>query len=462
MRKSVSIENINTLPKTPGIYFLKNKSGEVFYIGKSANIKSRLNSHVNDNYLFRPEKIHKIEWINTSNEIEALLKESVYIKKYNPKMNVRLRDDKKYFYVGITDEKLPRVFITHQPDLYNNVKSKKSNVKGHGTEYIGPFTDGMALKMVLKYLRRLFSYYSTNAKRPYGAKKHSSLPCQWCHIKLCPGPEPDPHRYKKDINSIKKILQGKRTNVVKSIKKQMLAASKAEEYEKARELRDTKEALENIFEHAEITIPWNPDKSQVRPYERSGSQISEHLAELLGTDGTPQTIEGYDISNIQGKNATGSMVRFADGKPDKSMYRKFNIKAPAQPNDYKMIREVVRRRLGHPEWPYPDLILIDGGRPQLNAALFELRNYQLPITNDQTNSLSASRQDKSQFLNLKPITIAALAKQEEEIYLPNRKNPIPLAETPEGTANLLKYVRDEAHKFAVSHHRNRRRKTFKK
>jgi len=421
------------LPKAPGVYFFKNSRGEVFYIGKAINIKNRVQSHKFDNRLFSPEEIKTVEWIRTANEIEALLKESEYIKKFQPKMNIRLRDDKKYFYIGFTKEEFPRIFITHQPTTsmaYEITKTYEST-KNSRIEYIGPFTDGNALKITMKYLRRLFPYYTTNPKRPFVQKKHGALPCSWCHLDLCPGSNPSKIHYKNNILAIKKILSGQRNTVAKKITAEMKRAAKAKDYEKAAEARDLVEAMENIFTHHNIVLPWAPEQKTEEP---THEKVAEYLSKITGTELPVYSVEGYDISNIQGKEATASMVRFDHGHPNKSLYRKFTIRGRWEPDDYRMMREVIKRRLEHKEWPMPDLMLIDGGKGQLNAAL-----RQCQMTNDQCQ-------------------IVSLAKREEELYLPKRKLPLSLSKMPQEAQNLLKYVRDEAHRFAVAHHRKLRMK----
>ncbi|MDP4010562.1 MAG: GIY-YIG nuclease family protein, partial [Candidatus Spechtbacteria bacterium] len=405
MRNSLPIEKLSKLPKAPGVYFFKNSSGEVFYIGKAINIKNRVQSHKADNRLFAPEIIETVEWLQTANEIEALLKESEYIKKFQPKMNIRLRDDKKYFYVGFTKEELPRIFITHQPTRHTQRNSKSLNTEYSilNTEFLGPFTDGNALKITMKYLRRLFPYYSTSTKRPYMTKKHGTLPCSWCHLDLCPGANPSKTQYKKNISAIKKILSGQRNTVAKKITAEMKRAAKEKKYEKAAEARDLVEAMENIFTHHNIVLPWAPEQN---PKEPPYEEAAEYISKMVGAELPVYSIEGYDISNIQGKEATASMVRFDHGRPNKSLYRKFTIRSRWEPDDYRMMREVIKRRLEHEEWPTPDLILIDGGRGQLNAAL-----RQCQMSNVQCK-------------------IVSLAKREEELYLPNRKSPIPVSKMP--------------------------------
>lgn len=442
MRKRLPIEKINNLPKAPGVYFLKNKAGNVFYIGKSNNMQSRVRTHANAKNSFKfLEKIHTVEWVETANEIEALIKESEYIKRYQPKLNSRLRDDKQYSYVGITREDLPRVFITHQPVAnapVQGLKFKTKNIKREA-EYIGPFTDAGALKATMRYLRKLFPYYQTNAKRPLSSQKHRSIPCSWCHIGQCPGPPSsdgfNKKQYRRDITTIKQILTGKKSSAIKKLQRDMAAASSERDYEKAAHIRDTLTSVENIFSHHNIVIPWTPEKLKREP--RKNQDASEYLKKIIRSDAPINNIEGYDISNIQGKEPTASMVRFDNGAPNKSLYRKFNIQAPDTPNDYLMIREVIRRRFGHKEWSYPDLILIDGGRGQLNAARYALGKLGLRIP------------------------VASLAKRLEELYIPARRNPLPTEDMPADVRNLLKHIRDEAHRFAISHHRKRHRKIFR-
>lgn len=480
MRKRLPVEKINNLPSGPGVYFLKNKKREIFYIGKSNNIRSRVGSHLRDGKWLRmygEQLIASVEWIKTANEIEALIREAEYIKHYQPKLNARLRDDKQYLYVGITREELPRIFVTHQPKSTNGEQRTVKNKKILNTEYIGPFTDAGALKATMRWLRKIVPYYTTSPKKPLASPKHKALLCSYCHIGMCPGPKVSKKEYRRDIATIRKILSGKKDSAIKKLRRDMKKAARGHQYEEAAHIRDVLTALSNIFSHHNMVIPWTPQRQsyndpigvgtrrpffeealtaktglapegpQVRGSSRTPLERSNHdsekkespgsyLARLLKKDLPIKTIEGYDISNIQGREPTASMVRFDNGKPNKSLYRTFNIQAPPSPNDTLMMREVIRRRFGHPEWPHPDLILIDGGRGQLNAAQWALRDLGLTMR------------------------VISLAKKLEELYMPSRKNPIPLKTMPLETQNLLKYIRDEAHRFAISHHRARHRKTF--
>ncbi|MEX2008036.1 MAG: GIY-YIG nuclease family protein [Candidatus Spechtbacterales bacterium] len=436
MRKRLLVENINELPQKPGIYFLKNKAGEIFYIGKANNLRARVRTHASGKSHYPAlETIHSVEWLETANEIEALIREREYIQHYKPKVNVDFRDGKQYLYVGITVEELPRIFTTHQPVAQQVGKNRNLTPKTYNlkpTEYIGPFTDAAAVKSTLRYLRHAFPYYTANPRHPASAKQHSLLPCAYCHLGLCPGPNPNKAQYRKTVRAIKQIFTGKKDELMRRLKREMRGDVKAEQFEEAAQKRDRIEALESIFSHHSVARRWKHTKTA--PSGEAGA----YLAKLLKLDLPVQSIEGYDISNIQGKEPTASMVRFDHGIPNKSLYRHFNIQAPDEPNDFLMMREVVRRRFGHAEWAYPDLILIDGGKGQLNAARTALLETGVRVP------------------------IVSLAKRLEELYIPGRAAPVLLSTMPAEANNLLRHVRDEAHRFAITHHRGRHRKTFKR
>src|SRR3989338_737549 len=260
-KRSILKSRAHLLPHAPGVYFLLSKKGEIFYIGKAKNIHNRIQDHMRckpSGTINLASKTFRIEWLETENEIEALIKEAEYIKRYQPQNNILLKDDKKYFYIGIVtpksnaggQEPLPYIILTHQPFGY--AQGKPLAALGHGpggeaksykleAEYIGPFTEGRALKRLMRYLRKIFPYYTTRA--------HRDLPCPYCHLKLCPGPSPDAGQYKEDIRIIRRILQGKYRIVGKQLSKDMKEASKKLEFEKAQHLRDTLSALQTIFAH---------------------------------------------------------------------------------------------------------------------------------------------------------------------------------------------------------------------
>ncbi|MCX6759667.1 MAG: UvrB/UvrC motif-containing protein [Candidatus Nealsonbacteria bacterium] len=417
---------ITKLPKNAGVYVFK-KGREILYIGKAVNIKERIKQHKELLGLAK-----QLGYIETDSEIEALILEANLIKKYQPKYNIVWRDDKNYFYVGITKEDFPRVFITHQIKPTSNSKFQISN-------FLGPFVEGTALKRTLTYLRKVFPYYT--------AKKHPMGSCLWCSLKLCPGPNPVKSEYQKNIKNLISVLEGSSKNVLNNLKREINRFSALQEYEKAAKIRDKITALEKVISHArvfesEIETPKNWEKTH------------KILQKIFKTEKEISRIEAYDVSNIQGKEATGSMVTFIKGLPDKNFYRRFRIKNRAskgsegeeegetlfalqgKPNDVAMIKEILNRRFKHPEWGWPDLILIDGGKAQLNAAL--------SILNQHKSAKSAL------------ISVLALAKKENKLFIEGRKKPVLLKSLSRELFNLILQLRDEAHRFAITYHRKLR------
>lgn len=390
---------MSRLPKGPGVYIFK-KGKEVLYIGKAANLRERVKQHRE-----RLKQTKKVSYLETGSEIEALLLEAKLIKKHKPKYNILWRDDKNYFYVAVTKEKLPRMLITHQTKL------KTTNYKLK-TNYVGPFVDGRALKQTLKYLRKVFPYYM--------ARKHPATKCPWCHLNLCPGPNPDPKSYQANIKNLIKVLKGQRRTVLLRLEKEMLKAGKKHDFEKAALLRDRIVSLEKVMSNAKV------------------------LDQAAAAAATPprkwRRIEGYDVSNIQGKFATGAMVVFTEGRSDKQEYRKFKIRWHKKPNDIAMLKEVLTRRFRHKEWPLPGLIVVDGGKAQLNAALLTTKNYKL-----KTNVIALTKDSRHKGV---------------KIYESNKKEPIKLSELVPELRNLLLRVDAEAHRFAIGYYRKLHRKTI--
>ena len=385
--KFLKKSNLSRLPTTVGVYAFK-KGAKFFYVGKAANIKERVKQHKDLLGLAK-----EIGYIKTNSEIEALILEAKLIKKIQPKYNVLWRDDKNYFYVAITKESFPRVFITHQ------LKIKNCKLK---IDFIGPFIEGTSLKRALTYLRRTFPYYTS--------KSHPKGSCLWCHLKLCPGPDPVKSEYQKNIKSLIFVLKGNSRKVLNDLKRRMKKSSLLREYEKAAKIRDKITSLERVINPQQI----------------------------------PGRAEAYDVSNIQGEEAAGSMVTFINGRPAKNFYRKFKIKIAGKPNDVAMIKEILSRRLRHAEWPYPDLILIDGGKAQLNAALRAI-NLAKP----------SYRLGLAKFGNIR---IMSIAKKKNELFIEGRKKPVLLKTLPREMFNLILQLRDEAHRFAISYHRKLRKK----
>lgn len=433
MPKEKLREKIETAPKTPGVYFLKNKAGDIIYVGKAVNLKNRLQSYLQESSTSNPqkrklkEKITTLDWEKKDNEIEALINESNYIKKLQPKFNILMRDDKNYFYLNLTDERFPRIEITHQP-------SKK-------LQTIGPFTSGNALKDSLKALREIFPYCD--------CKRDHKKPCTNYHLGLDPGfccskkirenseltKKEMGAKYQDNIKNITKVVAGRKKEIISQLKTKMKKKANKKNFEKAAQIRDQIENLKKVFRHKQVI---------------SRNLIQNSLWQELGVENAPERIEGYDVSNLQGKEATASMVVFTQlrepdlgiearsFRPQKKEYRRFKIKELEEPDDPRMLKEALQRRANHSDWTFPDLILVDGGKTQLSAAL----------------------QIQSQNKTLSTIPIIAVAKQNNLLYTKDNKAELCSVSSP--LQLLIKNVMEEAHRFAVKYHRKLRKDTINK
>jgi excinuclease ABC subunit C len=326
-----------------------------------------------------------------------------------------------------TKEEFPRIFWCHQKKL--DVRSSKLEV-----EFIGPFVDGKALKETLKVLRKVFPFRSCRVlpKRP----------CLWYHLGRCPAPcilktksaeeiglrEKIKKECQRNAENVFKIIQGKKKEVLKELKKEMKRAVREEEFEEAAKIRDQILALEKVLEHSKILerevkieVPWK--------------EIEEKLREILKVEKISR-IEAFDVSQIHGNFAVGSMVTFISGVPEKNFYRRFKIKFTKKPSDVDMVREILERRFKHEEWEFPDLVLIDGGIAQLNVAL----------------------KIKNQKSKIKKIKVISLAKRENKLFIENQKKPIFLKNLPREIFNLILNLDNEAHRFAISYHKKLREK----
>ena len=439
-------QQIKKSPQNPGIYIFKSKTGEFLYIGKASNLKNRLKQYsgpkINTPFLEHMlNEAEKIETKVTGSEIEALILESKLIKEKQPKFNIMLRDGKQYFYVVFTNEKFPKIFLTHQP----SAASSEALVKE------GPFTDGSALKTTLRLLRKIFPYCTCK-------QKHNNF-CLNYHIGKCLGycclknqesriMNYELSEYKKNIKVIKDILNGKRDYLLKKLKKELSELAKEEKFEKAIKLRNQIERLEKIFANAKII---HNSKFIIHDSESSDESIAvlEELKRIFKLPRLPKRIEGYDISNIQGKNATGAMVVFIDGAPDKNEYRKFKIIFKKTPDDTAMLKEILARRLRHSEWPYPDLIFIDGGIAQLNIAI-KTTAGRFPII-----SLAKGKKEIFSFTPYE----AARARSTSLLCMGSTlKKPVPVKKLPNEIKNLILNIDSEAHRFAISYYRKLHRK----
>ncbi len=399
---------IKDIPQTPGVYMFLDKSGKPVYIGKAVNLRSRALSHIRGRARFLDDATD-IKTHETESEIEALILEACFIKEYKPRYNVVMRDDKQYFYVAFSRDAFSRIFIAHQRTTKNR---------------IGPFTDGKALKTTLKLLRRVFPYCTCKTiHKRFCLNYHMGRDLGFCCVKDAKGNKKE---YGKNISRIKKILNGQKSRVIKELEKEMKAMAKLKDFEKAAKLRNQLEGIANVLAHKQV---FRDDMIQRKMFHVSRSM-------LQGVN----RIEGYDISNIQGNFAVGSMVVFEKNNegiliPKKSDYRRFKINTIKGANDPAMMGEVLARRLKHSEWPLPDLFLIDGGITQRNAAQKELARA------------GVSR------------PLFGLAKREEELYTGH--SVVLLSALSREQELLFMFIRNEAHRFAIGYYRKLHRKSFK-
>ena len=426
------------VPTDPGVYIFW-RGNEPLYVGKAANLRKRVSSYFRANVSDKVRQLRgeaeRLEFVITQSEVEALVTESDLIKRFMPKFNVLMRDDKSYFHVAITREDFPRIFATHQ--LQKDRIGKMKLTPEQGVEYIGPFTSGSALKDVLMLLRKAFPYCTckdTQHKRP----------CLNSQIGRCPGyccfadtdkeiQKKHKEEYRSNIESTIGILSGRKTKLLVQMKRDMQTAAKQEDFVTAARLRDQIASVENIFAHRPLVSRRPVHIKQNLHWKK----IERTIQTLLNTSSPIRRVEGYDISNISGTEATGSMVVFINGKPDKAEYRNFKIKTVDQPNDVAMHREVMRRRLANTDWPRPDLLVIDGGKPQLNAVQKELR----PGNPD--------------------IHLSALAKREEELFIEGNATPQRLDSLPPEVKFFFQQVRDESHRFAKRYHHKLREISYR-
>ncbi len=397
------------LPTTPGVYIYKNKAGEIIYVGKAINLRRRVGQYFQRDDALGPKtatlvsQIHKIDYHLVDSEVQALLLEASLIKKYKPKYNSQLRDDKSYIYICITREKYPRVFSTHKSRL--NEKD----------DFYGPFPDGRSVRSILKILRRLYPYRSCRIL----PKKA----CLYFELGLCPAPCVQKTNYGQTIGKIRKFLNGNITYLITQTKNQIKQLSKQQNYEQALVLKNQ---LDNLLY---ITSGWQSASDLYKNHNLQEDQASRGLEQIYTTlkPFFPNLtklnrLECFDISNLGNDYFVGSMTVFANGQLNPAEYRHFKIKTKANQDDMFMLKEVLYRRLQHPEWDLPDLIVLDGGKPQLSTVL--------PVI------------DK--------IPTVGLAKKFETIVIKVEENSFQEINLPKDSQGLflLQNLRDEAHRFA--------------
>jgi excinuclease ABC subunit C len=544
-------ERLDSIPTRPGVYLMKGEGDEVLYVGKAINLRSRLRSYFQASSALSPrvrrlvENAADLDFFVTDSELEALILECNLIKRHRPHYNVRLKDDKRYPYIKITwQEDFPRVTVVRR-------------MQADGARYFGPYTSSAAMRQTLDLLRRIFPYLTCKRKIT-GTDDRS---CLYHHIGRCLAPcigAVSKDEYRDMMQQVCLFLEGKREEIISSLRRRMESAAESMEFERAAGLRDQIDAVERVIErqrvvttslvdqdavaiagedgevcvqvffvrsgklvgheyflmegtgdaeapeiltsflkqfydHAarvppEILLPAEIEETQIIERwlaERRGGRVTlrvprrglkrklvemveenaretlnhlmareqiektramagvSDLRSQLDLEAPPLRIEAYDISNIQGVAATGSMVVFMEGTPSKKDYRRFKIRAVRGPDDYAMLKEILRRRFrratigeagSRDSWAeLPDLIVVDGGKGQLNAALEILAEYGLDT-----------------------VPAIGLAKAREEVFKPGMSDPIILPRDSAGL-HLLQRLRDEAHRFAIVYHKGLRR-----
>ena len=442
---------LKTLPNKPGVYFHESKSGEIIYVGKAAVLKNRVRQYFQESRL-RDVKtkalVAEIEfttWVETESEIDALFLESEMIKRYMPRYNILLRDDKSQMFVRINlRDDWPTVSFTRGP-------------LDDGAEYFGPFYSGAAIKKALRYLRRVYPYF---IKVP--AKRLSKLETQ---IGLNPDMRDGSAAYKANLRKLISYIKGNRVKLQREIETEMKMAARAQDFEQAAILRNRLRAMSELQRRVMFGDSEFLDISKDRALTQ--------LQEILGLRTIPKRIESYDISHHGGRDVVASMVVFTNGTSDRANYRKFKM-TKQQNNDTAQMYETLCRRFSEKNikaWGKPDLLIIDGGKPQLDAALKAQhdRGVNFPTIGiaKREEEIIVRRDDDSIKVNAELLADidGVQLSTDGEFYVVNlhigQRNLGSHTKNLRGeftispfsdTVKLIQRVRDEAHRFAVSYH----------
>jgi len=411
-------QKLDKLPALPGVYFHKNRAGEVIYVGKAAVLKNRVRQYFQKSTRRDAKtaalvaEISDTDWIVVDTEMDALFLESEMIKRYKPKWNILLRDDKTVSYVRINmRDEVPYVSFTRNP-------------VDDGATYVGPFYGKSAVEKAVRNLRRIFPYYV----KPYNGKRTLDT-----DLGLAPGVEigkTSAADYKRNLRKMIKYLEGGREKLLKELEKAMKEAAARGDFEVAAEARNQLFGLKELKKKIVFS-----DKEFL---DISSDQALLELQKILGLEKPPRRIEGYDISHQSGTNAVGSMVVFLNGAAARGEYRKFKIRGSGK-DDLKSMSEVLTRRMRHEEWEKPDLILLDGGEGQVKAVLPLISGIPV-VGRDKSGSHAKSAGTK--------------------IFVPGR-GIVPLSNGSHA-ARLLARIDEEAHRFAITYHSLLKRKNMLK
>lgn len=409
------------------------KDGDVLYVGKAKKLRNRVHSYTqvgrhNSRIKQLVTSAATLKFQVLESELEALLVEAELIRTHQPKFNILLKDDKTPLYIHITDEEFPRVLTLRKKEVV------KKNPKG---TVLGPFPSAFKTKEVLKIVRKIFKW----CQNPDGGRA-----CFYRHIDLCSGAcvgEISKEDYQVNLKNLILFLRGKKKQVVINLEKEMLAAAQNEEFEKAQIFKEQIDLIDDVTKQRlspDLVLP----QLQLSQNLEGAVRLAKILQDYMGVPKTwPMTrIEGYDVSNIQGTNPAVSMVTFIDAQSDTDEYRLFNIKSLNTPNDFAMLAEALTRRQKHPEWGKPSLVMIDGGRGQVRSVL-SVWQWGLPVIGLEKNP------DRL----VLPVNVTkgknGRLQIDWKILKLDDKHP---------SLNLLRQVRDEAHRFAQKQHKLMRTK----
>ncbi len=423
----ITLKKLKALPDSPGVYFFRGARKKILYIGKATSLRSRVRSYFNEDIVRSRgplivkmlEQAISVDTIATDSVLEALILEANLIKKHQPDFNTKEKDNKSFNYVVITDEPYPRVLLVRGRDLQVAVadqkllKGKRSMLRDLKPKHVfGPFPQGAMLQVALKIVRKIFPFRDKCTPfTPLSASPlHASRPCFNAQIGLCPGVcsgTMSEKEYRNQIKNIVLFFEGKKNVLVRKLEKEMKEHAKSQEFEKAAKVKKTIFALRHI-----------QDVALLKNHSDNRAQKNEFR------------IEAYDIAHLSGSNTVGVMTVVLDGELDKDSYRKFKLRGAAHNtvNDIANLKEIVSRRLAHPEWQYPNLIVVDGSVPQRNAVEEILKKHSVSVP------------------------VVAVVKDERH----SAKEVLGDAEIIEVHKNAILLANSEAHRFAIGYHRTLR------
>lgn len=432
-------QKLSKLPASPGVYFHKNAAGEIIYVGKAAILKNRVRQYFQKSSkdiktAALVAEIYDTDWIVVDTEMDALFLESEMIKRYMPKWNILLRDDKTVSYVRISmNDEVPYIGFTRNPI-------------DDGATYVGPFYGKSGVERAVRSLRRVFPYYI----RPYSGKKTLDT-----DLGLTPGIEIGkctPKDYKRNLRKLIRYLEGDREKLMRELEKTMLDEASKGNYELAAEARNQLFGLKELQKKIIFS-----DKEFL---DISSDQALSELQRLLGLEKPPRRIEGYDISHQSGTNTVASMVVFINGASARSEYRKFKIRTSTN-DDLKSMAEVITRRLKHKEWELPDLILLDGGVNQVNTILPLVEPYKIPVVG---RDKSGDHSHNAVTRLVIPATKSFGSRTDPRAAA--LRNPLefrcPELSPSSHVARLIARIDEEAHRFAITYHSLLKRKNMLK